>query len=46
MIPELMGEEGRMFLSRDEVPVEKTRESRKTRHKVVNGVRLIQALGI
>lgn len=44
MIPELMGEEGRMFLSRDEIPVEK-RESRKTRHKVVNGVRLIQALG-
>ena len=40
MIAELMRGEGRMFLSRDEVPVEKKRESRKTRHKVVNGMRL------
>lgn len=29
-----------MFLSRDEVPAENKRESRKTRHKVVNGVGL------
>lgn len=36
MIAELMGGEGRIFLSRYEVPVEKKRESRKTRHKVVN----------
>lgn len=46
MIPELMEEEGRMFLSREEIPVEKKRESRKDRHRVVNGVRLIRALGI
>lgn len=40
MIAELMQGDGRMFLARDEVPVEKKRESRKTRCKVVNGMRL------
>lgn len=40
MIAELMGGEGRMFLSRGEVPVEKQRESRKTKHEVVNGMKL------
>lgn len=43
MIAELMGRERRIVLSRDEVLVEK-RESRKTRHEVVNGLRLIQTL--
>jgi len=38
MVAELIGGEGRMFLSRDEPPSEHKRESRKTRHKAVGGV--------